>query len=376
MMKQHSKSMTLEEALNIVEYALEQKRLNKVQQLIFCQSWVGQSYTEIARNFDYDAGYIKDTGAKLWQLLSFSLGEKVTKHNLQAVLKHTVRQACTQCINCKKDWSAVSYSFLKAPQTDWGEAIDTSIFYGRTEELSRLNRWVVQDRCRLVALIGANGIGKTTLSVKLAEQVQHEFDYVIWRSLRYAPPIQTLLAKLIQFLSHHQESETTLPQNIGDRISCFIDYLRTSRCLIILDHFDAVMQKCQGESNDDCQGYQDLMQRIGETQHQSCVLMTSRWKPIEVAILQGDSLPVRALQLNGLDAAACQNILQMKGVSISEDGDRLIDQCNGNPLSLKIAATLMQDPLMQDSLMQDSLMQGSLMQDSLMQHSLLQNSLM
>jgi hypothetical protein len=79
---------------------------------------------------------------------------------------------------------------------DWGEAPDVSTFYGRTTELTTLRQWILQDNCRLVGIIGIGGIGKTALSVKLAEQVQDHFTYVIWRSLRNAPPIETLLGDL------------------------------------------------------------------------------------------------------------------------------------------------------------------------------------
>ena len=67
---------------------------------------------------------------------------------------------------------------------DWGEAPDVSVFYGRTEELTTLNEWILSDKCRLVAVLGLAGSGKTTLSVQLAKQIQNEFDFVVWRSLR------------------------------------------------------------------------------------------------------------------------------------------------------------------------------------------------
>lgn len=57
------------------------------------------------------------------------------------------------------------------PRWDWGEAMDVSAFYGRQEELGALERWVVEDRCRLVALLSRGGLGKTALSVKLMHQV-------------------------------------------------------------------------------------------------------------------------------------------------------------------------------------------------------------
>jgi DNA polymerase I-like protein with 3'-5' exonuclease and polymerase domains len=40
---------------------------------------------------------------------------------------------------------------------DWGEAPDVSSFYGRTEELSQLEQWIVCDRTKVVALFGMGG---------------------------------------------------------------------------------------------------------------------------------------------------------------------------------------------------------------------------
>lgn len=66
---------------------------------------------------------------------------------------------------------------------DCGEASDVSFFYGRTPELATMKQWTLQNKCCLVGIFGMDGIGKTTLSVKLAEQVQDQFTYVIGRSL-------------------------------------------------------------------------------------------------------------------------------------------------------------------------------------------------
>jgi hypothetical protein len=87
---------------------------------------------------------------------------------------------------------------------DWGEAVDVPVFYGRKDELATLERWIVTDRCRLVAILGMGGISKTALSVKLAEQIKEQFDYLLWRSLRNAPPVEEVLGECIQFLSDHQ----------------------------------------------------------------------------------------------------------------------------------------------------------------------------
>jgi len=84
--------MTVDEAITIAETALNYDRLNKIQEIVFRQSWEGQSYKEIAASTEYEYDYIKDAGAKLWKLLSTALEEKVKKDNLKSVLKRYLRR--------------------------------------------------------------------------------------------------------------------------------------------------------------------------------------------------------------------------------------------------------------------------------------------
>lgn len=84
--------MTVEEAIALVEQLLERGSLTKVQEIVFRQSWAGQTYLEMAVECDYEPGYIKDVGYDLWRSLSQALGEKVTKNNLHGVLKRTAQR--------------------------------------------------------------------------------------------------------------------------------------------------------------------------------------------------------------------------------------------------------------------------------------------
>lgn len=241
---------------------------------------------------------------------------------------------------------------------DWGEALDVSAFYGRTNELATLRQWIVGNppaqgqRCRLVALLGMGGIGKTALAVKLAESVQDEFDCLIWRSLRNAPPIQDLLLDLITFLANQQIQD--LPETIDGRISCLIEYLRSSRCLILLDNTESVLHSNQsldafqshrvGAYRPGYEAYGQLLRCVGETLHQSCLLLTSREKPRGLSIKEGNTSPVRSLQLAGLDQQAGKTILQAKGISgLEAEIQTLITHYAGNPLALKIVATTIED---------------------------------
>ncbi|MBD2067173.1 NACHT domain-containing protein [Leptolyngbya sp. FACHB-671] len=359
--------MTVDEALDRVERLLEQGRLTKVQELVFRQSWAGQSYREIAKSSDYDFGYIKDTGSRLWQLLSDALGQKVTKHNFQSALKRSQRQEEVPEVRGSgqlfPNLVALEPNLPVSPKTDWGEALNIAVFYGREAELQRLENWIVgdkavegQQRSSLVAILGLGGVGKTALSVKLAQQLvtseRDAFEYVIWRSLRNAPPLRELLQTLIQFFSDHQE--INLADTVEGQLSQLLPYLQQHRCLIVLDNFDTVLR---GETDSDLrqrssryrvnyEDYGEFLQRVGEVAHQSCLVITSREKPPEIAYLEGDILPVRVLQLGGLDEAAGQKILQAKGLIGSQnETSRLVECYRGNPLALKIAATSIKDSL-------------------------------
>ncbi|MEH1819309.1 MAG: NB-ARC domain-containing protein [Nostoc sp.] len=229
---------------------------------------------------------------------------------------------------------------------DWGEAIFNSVFYGRREELTTLEEWILNEQCQLVALLGIGGMGKTALSVKLAQQIQDNFEYVIWRSLREAPPVKIILGNLIQFLSDEQETEGNLPESFSDRVSRILYYLQNHRCLVILDNAESILRSGSraGLYPEGYEEYGEFLRRVGEATHQSCLMLTSREKPKEVALLEGQALPVRSLLLSGLKVTEGQEILKLKGLSAAEDEWKvIIERYAGNPLALKIVATTIKD---------------------------------
>ncbi|RCJ27958.1 hypothetical protein A6770_24725 [Nostoc minutum NIES-26] len=229
---------------------------------------------------------------------------------------------------------------------DWGDATYPSMFYGRTDELNALKQWILDERCQLIALLGMGGIGKTSLSVKISQQIQEDFEYIIWRSLREAPPVKTILSNLIQVLSDDQERESHLSENLGDRISRLIYYLQNSRCLVILDNVESILRSGSraGQYREGYEGYSELFRRIGETSHTSCLILTSREKPKEIGLLEGKRLPVRSLTLSGLKVLEGQEILKIKGLAAAESEWKvIIELYAGNPLALKIVATTIQD---------------------------------
>ena len=235
-----------------------------------------------------------------------------------------------------------SNSAKQYPRVDWGAAPDISVFYGRSEELTALEQWILEEHCRVVAVLGIAGIGKTALSVKLAKQLQDRFQFTIWRSLRHAPLLNTLLSDWLHFLSDSQT--LALAEGTTPRISQLLDRLRECRCLLILDDVSAILQseKLAGHYHSDYEGYSELFSRLGEEPHQSCLIVSSREKPGEIAFLEGETLPVRSLKLEGLQDGARQ-ILQAKGLAGERNWKYLIELYRGNPLALKMVSTTVKE---------------------------------
>ncbi|MEO1394928.1 MAG: NB-ARC domain-containing protein [Cyanobacteria bacterium J06634_5] len=236
-----------------------------------------------------------------------------------------------------------------APQ-DWGAAVDVSIFYGRKQTLATLEDWIVRDRTRLVALCGIGGIGKTTLTAKLAHSIANHFDYLIWRSLKNAPPVQETLKNLLNFFLEQPDVE--LPGNeiadtLDDQLRQLIGCARTHRCLIVLDNVEPLFEEGDraGTYRAGYEGYGDLFKALGETDHNSCFIITSRELPKEITLQAGDSLPTRCCQLSGLTEAHGQQLLKATGelTGTPQEWEQLIQAYSGNPLALKMIAAAVRD---------------------------------
>jgi WD40 repeat protein/transcriptional regulator with XRE-family HTH domain len=238
-------------------------------------------------------------------------------------------------------------STLSSPEAtnircDWGEAPDVSVFYGRDQELSTLEQWIRGDRSRVVVILGMGGVGKTALATKLADNLAKnvdDFQIIIWRSLREAPPLSRILDDLIKVLSDQQE--LNLGNTVGEKIENSIGYLRSFRCLIVLDNVESILKTGDeiGQFQDDYEEYGNFLKRFSEASHHSCLIITSREKPASLAPLEGKILLAQVLKLLGLTTEA-KEILKDKGIFGNElTLHKLSSLYSGNPLALKIIAS-------------------------------------
>lgn len=210
--------MNVEEALLMLDTALEQNFLNDVQELVFHQSWLGKTYLEMAENSGYNSNYIKDVGYKLWKLLSEVFEQEVTKSNFRSVLRrqyvnfqnalqlqsvsekepladkekkvadfvgaseakdttsvNKVISVSLESENVSRNSQSSNINLLKVTPEyinaekksintaqNWRQVIDIAAYSGRMTQIDKLKQWIMDGRCQLVAIFEIESIGKTT----------------------------------------------------------------------------------------------------------------------------------------------------------------------------------------------------------------------
>ena len=261
-----------------------------------------------------------DTGLSLSTISNFLTGKPVSYTSFEEL-----------CRKLNLDWREITtsaevistpapYARKRKPNLnqfpDWGTAIDISAFYGYSQELTQLQSWILQDGCRLLGLFGIGGVGKTTLATQLAKQIHDQFDYVFWRSVPTVPCFDSMMTDLLSLFSHNKENQLNINQ--------IIYYLRTHRCLIILDHVDIDHLK-----------YMQFIKILAETYHQSCVIFTSREQYQEFTFLEYWLSSVRCLKLSNSLEIALFLIESQPLWGTDQEKDDLCNLCNNNPLQVK-----------------------------------------
>ncbi|HEY9824302.1 MAG TPA: NB-ARC domain-containing protein [Stenomitos sp.] len=329
---------SFEDALSALEAILSPVGLTDLQELIIRKSWEGLTYGQIAEYAGYDDDYIRDVGFHLWRRLSKSLNTKVSKSNFKTAIRRYTSRAIAPNSADRQPLSVPSQI------VDWGTAVEIPIFYGRDHELASLNQWLKGDLCRILTILGAGGMGKSALALRFTQQIESQFDIILWRSVKTAPLLSDLIDNLLKQML--PTPDVVLPSILSSKLERLVQTLREKRCLIVLDNLDVLLASDHeyGNFQPHYAAYHDFLRQIGEIGHSSCIIITSREKPRVIDDLEREDFPVRTLALEGLDTVACRNVISHKGIVGSpSETQELIDYYRGHPLALKIVSASIQN---------------------------------
>ena len=357
--------MNLEKMLKLsdeIVFTKTGQHLDNLQEAVLRGTLQREKYKQIAKDFDCSESRVREVGAKLWQILSEELGEDVSKSNFRAAIErlqvlivshleqhHNQIGSFNICGESKQSQDIPNSNLInkdifnkKQPQTlhqYLSEMPELSAFYNRTPELENLVTWILQERCRLIALTGISGIGKTTLAAQLIQQIKDEFEYVIWCSLEASPTLTEFQDKLIEFVSQLEKLDSPAT---NQKLLPLIKYLQKHRCLVVLDDVHNLFSSGElaGKYKPGYEEYRSFFRQIEKLSHQSCFLLIGWEQPREVTQVKSQNTSIRTLKLTELDIAAGREILRDYRLEEIDNSSALIHRYQGNPLWLKSVATL------------------------------------
>ncbi len=230
---------------------------------------------------------------------------------------------------------------VEKAQTRWAEQVEmvdrtdrapkVHAFHGRERELEVLGQMVTENR--FVVLHGIAGIGKTTLAVRLLDDLRRQTN-VLWVTVHHWDTLAGVLKQIADFLA--ETGRRQLRSLLDDRPEPVLEEayysleedLRDLKGVMVLDDFH--------KADDALVDLMSMLLEILKDRSSPTILLVSRYQPsfydrryVVVQNLVGE------MHLEGLDRAAARAMLEGRGLS-DEEFDRIYSTTQGHPLALEL----------------------------------------
>ena len=294
--------MNSQKAVNCMDSLLKKHNypfLTDVERQIFCDSWNLISYNATAEQLNYSPDYVRRLAGKLWQRLSLVFDQPVSKKTIRSVLRNYY-------LNSDRPRYA-DYSQLSLPTN-----------YQSLPQEGELSRDIIHNYFQVIGIFGSLGTGKTTLAKSITQQIDGDFDIIIWQSFKEEIPDFYQWAnscyQLLTKLSPSSLESGVLRASIEELMAIF----KKKRCLLVWDQFEELLTPKirAGKSFNPYPPYRELLRRLAEETHQSYLIFTSR---VSAKFLDLDLATFRSFQsvnLQGLSTLKHQNIFTRLGVKL------------------------------------------------------------
>lgn len=394
--------MNVEEALIVLDNILAPQRLSKVQELVFRQCFLGRTYQEIAESLGYDYDYIRVTGYRLWQTISDSLGERVTKYNFRAVL----RQQGSQFLQQKTLTSITPQTaspanatepsdetpIIPTPEFPSGAVPLESPFYMARSPIEQRVCEEINKPGALIRIRAPKQWGKTSLLLRVLSYAEAQGYQTVQLNLQQADPIamesldrflRWFCANIAQQLELPSRLEDYWDEDLGSKVSC-TTYLRnyiltqvTTPLVIALDEAHHLFEYLEIAQN-----FLPLLRFWHEEANNREI-----WKKLRLVVVHSTEvyiplnlnqspfnvgLPIR---LQGFTSEQVQVLAMRHGFrwATEEEGARklsvLQDLVDGHPFLLRLAFYhLFHADLSLDQLLAEAPTQMGIYRDHLMRH--------
>ncbi|PZD70560.1 hypothetical protein C1752_10567 [Acaryochloris thomasi RCC1774] len=332
--------MNLEQALtsiNKISQARRGKELTPGERIAVLAAWEKIGYEEAIKLYreNFSPNYIScRAGPGVWKLLSKEFGCRVTKTHLKTVLE-----------NMLQDTSLTEQIQANSANPDsvpilFGVPPDTGNFVGYRSQVQHCIR-LLRDH-RNIFIDGPQGIGKTALAARIVERVMSKtnesIEICIWKSIRYGPLLDELLADLADMLG--------IPFGTGSSVNklqnLLIRFFRKHRCLLVLDGAEILQQDQQQSAwdyySEPYTDYGPFFRRLVNDQGNSSLIVTSRTRFLDWSDLHESGNAAEIIRLEGLAQDDAETIFEEQSLKDRHCWPALINKYHGNPLMLKVIA--------------------------------------